>query len=497
MAGNGSGLKNSLKIDEIKKRLELAGVEIPKNINEYKNIDTKNLVFSWGMDSFRNAMRSKSHNSVSKYKNDINEIINELGVNCLNVNEYEKAKMKNLEIKCEFCDNVYLKSLVDLKKGERCPYCAKKDADEKKRTINIYDIAKSCRYDIIDKKGDILVCKCENNHVFERTVSNCKYNKKGCPICQKEKEYKKDFGIFETNDFKGLKEKAHFTCKICGKTQYTYFGNIRGGNMCRYCVRYNKSNGEKKIVELIRKYGGDIDIIENDRKIIYPQELDIYIPELKVAIEYNGFYWHSKLEKNYHKNKSIKCAKKGIRLIHIYDFESDRDINMVISSLFIKNNIYARKCTIDRIDQKTYKEFCEKNHLMGYRKASILYGLFYEDKLVQIASFSKSNYKKYDYEWIRGCPASYNRVVGGTSKLFKRFLNDYEPNNVLCYADFNKFDGRGYISAGFVLDGYTEPNKWVLHNGKVIKRNPNLYQEYKNDITLFGSGNMRFVYEKR
>ena len=37
--------------------------------------------------------------------------------------------------------------------------------------------------------------------------------------------------------------------------------------------------------------------ITNDRSVIPPKELDIYIPSLKIAIECNGCYWHSDMKK--------------------------------------------------------------------------------------------------------------------------------------------------------------------------------------------------------
>ena len=100
---------------------------------------------------------------------------------------------------------------------------------------------------------------------------------------------------------------------------------------------------------------------------------------------------------------------------------------------------------------KEYREFCILNHIQGYKKASIKLGLFYNNKLVQIASFGKVNNrgkaamtnKEYDYEWVRGCPASLNYVIGGTSKLFKYFVKHYNPKTVLCYADWNLFNGKG------------------------------------------------------
>ncbi len=56
-------------------------------------------------------------------------------------------------------------------------------------------------------------------------------------------------------------------------------------------------------------------LIENDRQLIKPYELDIVIPELKLAIEFNGTYWHSdniKNDINYHLNKTIECEKRRI-----------------------------------------------------------------------------------------------------------------------------------------------------------------------------------------
>lgn len=64
-------------------------------------------------------------------------------------------------------------------------------------------------------------------------------------------------------------------------------------------------------------------IIQHDRNVLNGQELDFYIPSKKLAIEFNGNYWHSDLkkEKKYHFNKSKLADSKGIRLIHIWEYE--------------------------------------------------------------------------------------------------------------------------------------------------------------------------------
>jgi hypothetical protein len=95
-------------------------------------------------------------------------------------------------------------------------------------------------------------------------------------------------------------------------------------------------------------------IITHTRKIISPYELDIYLPEISLAIEFNGTHWHSVefgTPKDYHLTKSILCKTKGIRLIHIYEFEDLEEqirlVNLLINGTdlfpqedFNKNNLY-------------------------------------------------------------------------------------------------------------------------------------------------------------
>lgn len=95
-------------------------------------------------------------------------------------------------------------------------------------------------------------------------------------------------------------------------------------------------------------------IITNTKKIITPQELDIYIPDLGIAIEYNGTYWHNVdiVGKYYHLDKSLKCRQLGVRLIHIYQFE---DIDVQLDYL---------KCLFnDGIDKFDTRDF-NKNNLI-------------------------------------------------------------------------------------------------------------------------------------
>ena len=66
------------------------------------------------------------------------------------------------------------------------------------------------------------------------------------------------------------------------------------------------------------------DTVENSRGIISPRELDIFIPSSKLAIEYNGIWWHSLANGtpvDYHSSKSDACERLGIDLVHVLDHE--------------------------------------------------------------------------------------------------------------------------------------------------------------------------------
>lgn len=265
-------------------------------------------------------------------------------------------------------------------------------------------------------------------------------------------------------------------------------------------------------------------VIQGSRKIINGYEIDLFFPEINVAIEYNGCYWHSANKKglpnNYHQVKSKLCKEKSIRLIHIWEDQwKDKRLNPILkgiikAALKIKDDkkpIYARKCELKEIDAATYKSYCDAHHTQKSRPAKVMLGLYYENELVQVASFSpcnsrngrKMNESKYEWEWVRGCEDfNHSRVIGGVSKLFSYFVKKYSPKSVLCYSDFNLFFGNGYASCGFEFDGFTGPDKFYIDEfGNRVNRNASKYKEYMKKVkdgdwlVCYGAGNLRFVWK--
>ena len=221
---------------------------------------------------------------------------------------------------------------------------------------------------------------------------------------------------------------------------------------------------EKEIVSWLKSL--KIEVIENDRDIIKPKELDIYLPQFRIAIEFNGLYYHSDKfkERDYHINKTEDCEKNNIQLIHIWEddwvYKGDIVKSIILNRLnLIKNKIYARKAYIKEVSTSEAKDFLNENHIQGYTTSSIKIGLYYKNELVSLMTFGNRRINsKNNFELIRFSNKKNLIVVGGASKIFKYFLNNYNYKRIVSYSDISIFSGGLYKELGFVNDGKTSLN---------------------------------------
>ena len=231
--------------------------------------------------------------------------------------------------------------------------------------------------------------------------------------------------------------------------------------------------------------------IFNDRHL--GKELDIYLPDYNLAIEYDGLMYHSEgfnsffknTDKNYHLEKTELCLKNDIQLLHIFETEDlDLWLSMINSKLGLNNKIFARKCIIKELKSKETEDFLNKNHLQGFCQAKINVGLFYKDELVSLMTFSKPRFnKKYEYELIRFASKRNYTVIGGASKLWKYFVNKYNPKSVITYANRRFSNGDLYYKLGFNFIEKTQPNYFYFKHGKFKLYNRIKFQKHKlNDI---------------
>lgn len=291
----------------------------------------------------------------------------------------------------------------------------------------------------------------------------------------------KDNSLELLEDYKGVKDKK-------GNIIYYKFKHLLTSNefvdhiACGRLPIYHDpklvnriSLAEQEISQFIEdNYQGNI--LTNNRHIIKGLEIDIFLPDLMLAIEFNGLKWHSEnngKDKTYHLYKTEECLKKNINLIHIFEDEwkyKQKIIKSKILNLLGKtpNKIYARKCEIKEVTPINANLFLNANHIQGEDKSKIRLGLYYEDKLVALITLGNYRkitglqYVKDEYELIRYCSLLDTNVVGGFSKLFKAFIKTYNPNKVISYADRRFSQGKLYENNNFSFTKNTPPNYWYM-----------------------------------
>lgn len=276
------------------------------------------------------------------------------------------------------------------------------------------------------------------------------------------------------SDFEYLKS-------ICNKSSYgklsrTHFNGMPPMSIYRHFERIgfdpdfdkNKSSiGELEVGDFIKSLG--FDIIRNDRQLINPYELDIFIPTHNIAIEFNGLYYHNS-DQNKHVFKTNLCKDKDIQLLHIFEdewyFKQPIVESIIKTKLGIVDRIYARETSIKLCSSKQAREFLDTNHIQGFCGAEKYYGLFKDDECVSMITVGKHRFRKNETEIIRYCNKLNHVVVGGFSKLLKKIKEEY--GTVYSYANYRFFDGSVYEKFGKFL-GNTEPGYYWTNPTKCVR----------------------------
>lgn len=252
-----------------------------------------------------------------------------------------------------------------------------------------------------------------------------------------------------------------------------------------------KSKEENLVFEFISSLGIQ-NIIVGDKTILHPQEIDIYLPDHNLGFEINGIYWHSESKgktKYYHYNKSKKANEKGIKLVHFTDIDINNNFdkikNKIKSLLGVNEKLYARKCITKNVPTTDEIEFLNKNHFQNYVPSKISLGLYYNDELISLMSFGKSRYNKnYQWELLRFCSKSGVSVIGGASKLFKKFIDQTQATNCISYCDLSRsFDNSFYSILNFIKLTVATPNYFYTNDYHNLQSRLK-YQKHKLDKIL-------------
>ena len=400
----------------------------------------------------------------------------------------------------------------------------KKSNDEFIREVqlihhNRYDYSK---LEYVNNKTKVCII-CPDHGEFWQIPSD-HLNGKGCPQCAGNVRYNKDTFVEKAKiihndryDYSKVQYvNAHTkVCIICpehGEFWQTP-NNHLNGNGCPLCKNRKIGNVLRDTVEDFIEKSNELNEITNCLKVLLPQqrnreilrnrEIDIYIPLLKLGIEYNGLHWHSERlgkGKNYHLDKLNKCNEQGIRLIQIFEDEwiNHREICesklKQICGLNTNPKIYARKCEIREITNKNEAyEFLDKNHIQGRTGFTIALGTYYNNELVGVMTFKKEKEGYWDLN--RFATDINHQCIGIGGKLFKYFIRNYPFIEIKSFADrrwTTDPTNNLYTKLGFAFDSFVPPSYWY-YNPRISKierfhkfgfRKQHLNKQYDLPLTM-------------
>lgn len=463
------------------------------------------------------------------------------------LSKYEGAT-KTMKFRCKKCGTVFEIRPNSFKKTN-CRICSFLiRAEQKKKGFNEWYKNLPKKYkdyefsDYTSARGPItakhLICGRVHRYadagVFTQGEAGCR----SCN-CALKKEDAFYSGLCDEKGFYFIKrDKKNITvkCKKCGKQSIKNSSNLYKSG-CKFCSSAGISEAERSIFNWVKTIVPDA--VQSDRTVLKniskhnrSLELDIYVPSKKIAIEYNGSYWHSvsslmenkKLSyaeaKKYHQEKSIECEKKGIRLIYIWDYEWQDPVkqkvlkNIILGALkALPERFYARECKVKYYDNNSKKwnelnKFFEENNIQGNRGGNFVYTLEKNERILMAYKFGEPfggrAKQKYQYEMVRGASAYGVQVVGGATKLWKHFIKDKAPESVVYYIDYNYFNGSSVEKIGLNCIGMTPGVKNYFTSTKEVKnRQPAKHHEIMEKIKsgevleLWNAGTKTYIYEKK
>ena len=357
----------------------------------------------------------------------------------------------------------------------------------------------------VDKPGTTtkIDVVCELHGPFESHYSNL-LNGKGCPVCAVstrgrytgtyaeppqaavarvriarkletlEAEFRAVHGdkySYELMDYRGMRKPIAIVCKDHGPFEQVPYKHLQCAQGCPKCS-HRISKQEVEITDFLRSLGLSVEI--QDKTILAPAELDIWIPEKNTAVEFNGAYWHAddRERKNTCTTKHKACAEKGIRLISIFDFEWQNSRHAVEATLQAvagkQQKVGARAVVLAELTPAVAREFLNKWHVAKFVNAQLYLGAYVGEELAGVATFGKSRFEQDAYELLRY--ATNCHLVGGLPKFVKRAQGILGFFKLVSYCDLRYGTGTSYAAAGFEYDSTTPPDYWWFKGDKRYTR---------------------------
>lgn len=331
-------------------------------------------------------------------------------------------------------------------RGQGCPKCNGRNFSQEEvlKKFNevhgeMYDYSKV----VFRKMKEKVHIICSEHGEFLQTPQK-HINGQGCPRCSaqtkamKRKMTSESFieranqvhhgkYMYRLLPMKNLHEKITIKCPMHGDFQQIAQDHLNGHG-CPICGKQN-SFAEEEINTFLLSLGEKTEI--HTRNVIPPYELDIYIPNRKIAIEYNGLRWHSehfKEDKDYHLTKTEMCETQDITLVQIFEDEWLYHTEAVKS--FIKSalnkEILSNNFEVKSVDKEQARVFLEKYNIKGFQPSELFLGYFEKNVIRAVLGI--------ELDWK--CSINTFATDGLNQNVFEILFKHLITRNEIQYLDF-------------------------------------------------------------
>ena len=212
--------------------------------------------------------------------------------------------------------------------------------------------------------------KCAFGHEWQAAISH-RSKGQGCPFCSgkrilagfndlttthpslsKEWDFEKNKNILPDEIGKGSEKKVWWICKRGHSWSAAVYSRSAGVGCPRCAKELQSSFPEKAVYYYIKRAFPDA--IANYRPNQFNSlELDIFVPSLRMGIEYDGDRWHQNIEKDLNKNK--QCSESNIVLIRI----REPSCPIIFDNLSICIIRESKKSGLDKTIKLLFESICE------------------------------------------------------------------------------------------------------------------------------------------
>lgn len=434
-------------------------------------------------------------------------------------------------------DHVWDSPVQEIVRGYGCPLCA-----GYRVVVGVNDLATTHPHlkgmwhpsnppmtDLHEGSRTRVVLTCISGHTWSPVVRECARNGRGCPYCS---------GARVTPGVNDLATKYpelalewhpknparpnHVAPQsnkrvwwVCGKGHEWFVtpnDRVAHRTGCPHCARTNfSSDGEKALASWVGSvYTGDV--VRNARSVVQGHELDIYLPDLNLALEFNGLYYHSSKfrSETYHRDKTTDCVEKGVRLVHVWEHDWTDRMEIVkrmlsrVIGVAQERRVGARGTAVEVLTADAARDFFDRNHLQGTPRGVRVYGLIHSNDVVAALAVKRNGDRANISRYASSC-----NVPGGFTKLLhaaKPWAVDEGLTLWETFADLSWSRGDLYRTSGFTVEAELAPDYKYLRRGslhhkflfrkKRFQTDPSLkFEEGLTEKELAALNNMFRVYD--